>query len=195
MKERDRARTLARMHIPMKWDDQFHLRGRERPGTRPAQRPPKAMQAEWAAKLRASGFEDLESRSGTLSNRGMVTVGDDEDTVRMTPERRAETETYYDDAREAARSRRFASRFDRDVWALHAERVSDADIALRLGTNYTKARKSVKRTLAAMREEAGRDVNPVNPVNPVKASGRDKVDRLARALDLDLLVTLVGRLA
>jgi hypothetical protein len=149
--------------------------------------PSASLQAEWAAKLRASGFQDLESKGGLLSNRGNPTAQDDG--KHMTTEARAEAEAYYDDAREALRTWHFRTRRDRDVWRLHVDRLNDVDIARHLGTSQRQVRQSRLRTIAAMREEARADGNLGNPG---KASMREKVDRLVKKMDVEMLVKLAG---
>lgn len=153
-------------------------------------RPTSAHQAEWDARLRASGFRDLESKGGLLSNRGNPTAQDDG--KHMSAEARLEAEAYYDDAREALRCYRFRSRRDRDVWRLHVDRFNDADIARQLATSYRQVYQARNRITAAMRKEARADGNSGNPG---KASMREKIDRLAKAMDVDMLVTLARGLA
>lgn len=155
--------------------------------------------AEWAGKLKASGFQDAEGPDGItrdwgrLSRRGCPTFESNEtDTRHITPEALAENEIYYENAREIARSYRFRSVIDRDVWALHAERLDDRKVSERLGISYRQARQSVRRTFAATMREARKGMSPISPS---RVRDRKKVDRLVSEADPELLLAIVGGLA
>lgn len=156
-------------------------------------RPSSAEQRKWDAELKASGFQDLETAGGLLSNRG--TVSSHEDSAHhVTPEARAETEAYYDNAREVARTHRFASRRDREIWTLHAERPTPtqggtlrSEIARRLGVTQWEVRQSIARTETAV---AAISRKGSNPVNPGRAEARERVDRMVRSMDVEMLVMM-----
>lgn len=164
-------------------------------------KPPRALQSEWAKRLKASGFEDLEGPGGVLSNRGNVTTGDlnnwDGGRVRqMTAEARAEAETYYDNARDIARRFHFRTKLDREVWTLHAERFGRADISRQLGIGERQVRESMARTRAAIERDRERDVNQVKHVNQWRGQAPlRRMDKLVRSLDVEMLVALTGALA
>ncbi len=153
-----------------------------------------SLRREWDAKLKASGFQDLECPGGGLSARGTIVVTGDY-THNPTPEARVETEAYYDNAREILRSHRFATRQDRQIWEIHTERPDHtgtlrAYIASILGITQWEVRRSIARTES---ETAAISHEGSSPINPSRATARERVARMVRRLDVELLVTL-GRL-
>lgn len=116
----------------------------------------RALQRHWYAKLRETGFEDLESglEDGRLSNRGKLHVVTDtpEEDARLA--QRVSDGTQYTEWAEAVlHNTRFRSRQEREVWRLHAEGMSEVDI----GTALAIARRSVRRHLANTRKRDGKD--------------------------------------
>lgn len=167
--------------------------------------PTRAQRIEWAAKLKASGFEDLETggETGPLSNRGRPTrlsareLAPGERIHEPTLEERAETAAYYEWAKAAAKSHRFASRMERCIWRLHADQVSDHVICDMLGVlSYRQVRAAIDRTSAAIKERQAEEVNQVKQVNQQsRTKVRRKVDSMVRRMDLGLLLAVAGRLA
>jgi hypothetical protein len=118
-----------------------------------------ALEREWAAKLAASGFQDLEGRDrdGPLSDRGNLhtpTHGDGE--YERLAERIEHGSAYHRWAQDVLRTHRFASRFQREAWAVHADGLGYKETARKLGVNYHRARNA----LMAVRDQAKR-VNQV----------------------------------
>lgn len=95
-------------------------------------RPPIRLQREWATKLRASGFEDLEAGGEKLSNRG-------------TPTRTyvVDAADYYETAK--ARDVSHLSPLERRIWALHADRRSIRAIMAICGTKFNQTRDVINR--------------------------------------------------
>lgn len=78
------------------------------------------LEREWAAKLRAGGFRDIESPSGMIQSTDSRSDGSLQDLAALA-EDRARGEGH-----------RFASPFDAQVWRLHVDGVSNRAIAKQL---------------------------------------------------------------
>lgn len=122
-------------------------------------RPSAALQREWAAKLRASGFHDLEGadRDGLLSDRGVPggVRPEASEEARAALEERGR---YIDWARDVLRHHRFAGAAEREIWEQHAAGASLKEIGRRLGPGgYHAARDTVakvKRDVRQVRQQA-----------------------------------------
>lgn len=80
----------------------------------------KALEREWAAKLRADGFQDIESPSGIVQSWDARSDGNLQDTAALA-EDRARGEQL-----------RFEKEFDAKVWELHVDGLSNRKIAEKL---------------------------------------------------------------
>lgn len=80
----------------------------------------KKLEREWAAKLRAGGFRDIESPSGMIQSTDSRSDGSLQDLAALA-EDRARGEGH-----------RFAAPFDAQVWRLHVDGVSNRAIAKQL---------------------------------------------------------------
>ena len=143
--------------------------------------PSRALQAEWRKRLRASGFDDLESSGGELSNRGTVTYSDhgrEPVPVEQQVARRETEAAYYDQAREILRTHRFRNATERDIWQRHADCQGMHPIADALGMPYHRVREVVQRVLATAGAKAK------------QAKGRKCLASLVRRSDL----TVMGQL-
>lgn len=81
-----------------------------------------ALGRAWAAKLKASGFEDLECPDGSLSNRGKPHPSD-----AAGDQRTVDLAAYNDWARGVLWSRRWANATDRAIWEAHCDGASVRD--------------------------------------------------------------------
>lgn len=114
------------------------------------------LQREWYAKLRASGFVDLEGATGdgALSDRGNLhPVAETKDEYERLANRAGEGAAYTAYAESVLHNVRFPSREAREVWRLHAEGQSEIEIA----TALTITRWRVREHLASTRERVGKD--------------------------------------
>lgn len=115
-----------------------------------------ALEREWAAKLHASGFRDLEGRDrdGPLSDRGnlhVVTEGDGQQ--ERLAERIEHGSAYNTWAMGILHSHRFASRLEREAWAHHARGEGLKTAAAALGCTYHDARDAVNAVKAAVQRD------------------------------------------
>ena len=104
---------------------------------------PAALTREWNAKLKASGFLDLEGadRDGPLSDRGNLhPVEQTEDEIAALGHRIASGSEYTAWAEGVMHSRRLRSAFERRVWARHVAGESLREIADAEGCTYHDAR-------------------------------------------------------
>jgi hypothetical protein len=110
------------------------------------------LEAEWRAKLKASGFADLEGsdRDGPLSDRGKPHVRGNLDSVTEADHgqealhrRLADGAAYHGWAVSVLREHRFRSSLERRIWARHAEGYGLATTAQTLGITYHAARDAV----------------------------------------------------
>lgn len=134
----------------------------------------KALEREWAAKLRADGFQDIESPSGIVQSWDARSDGNLQDTAALA-EDRARGEQL-----------RFASNFERAVWELHLEGMSNRAIAERLAVY----RKLVNQTMWALRGRLERRrPGPKRNPDAIRHDGVNLTVRLTRdaALAVDHL--------
>jgi hypothetical protein len=82
----------------------------------------KRLEAEWAAKLRADGFVDIEAPGGMVPS--VLSHGVSPARVRLLAQLEAD--------REATPRLRFSEEWERKAWALHLEGVSNRQIAVRM---------------------------------------------------------------
>jgi hypothetical protein len=132
------------------------------------------LQREWAARLRRSGFQDLEPvPDGKLSNRGNSY---DHDV--------ADGEEYY-----AAAKAMDVSRLDplsRRAWQLHADKQSIRSIMATLGTRYNQTRDLI---IAA---RTGNQVKEVNQCRKPKLRALIRQSETATLVELVTLLTGTG---
>jgi predicted transcriptional regulator len=120
------------------------------------------LEREWAAKLKASGFQDLETpgdRDGPLSNRGHLVnhaEATDENEARLV--QRIEMGEAETDRRRAILH--MPIRRGRRAWALHADGVSERDIAKALGITRDAVRKQLAHVEAAASRIRAREARP-----------------------------------
>jgi len=121
-----------------------------------------ALEREWAKKLAASGFQDLETpgdRDGPLSNRGHLVnhaEANDENEARLV--HRIELGEAETDRRRAILH--MPIRRGRRAWALHADGVSERDIAAELGITRDAVRKQLAYVEAAAARIKAREARP-----------------------------------
>lgn len=156
----------------------------------------RAMEREWAAKLAASGFVDLEVGNGDqLSSRGDTRkLGE---ATRKDPNghlRAGEKAEYYEWALAALKTHRFASRLERCLWTHHANRMQKDLIASMLGNiSSRQVRETIERTRGAIKARQGALVNQVKTVKPLpRRKLRHQIDMMVRRMDLGLLLACVG---
>lgn len=116
----------------------------------------RGLQREWYAKLRASGFVDLESglEDGRLSNRGKLhvvvdTPGEDARLAQRVEDGAAYTAW----AESVLHNAHFPSRETRECWRLHVEGLSEVEIATALAIKRWR----VNKHLVGTRERVGKD--------------------------------------
>lgn len=150
----------------------------------------RALQREWYGKLRASGFVDLETsgEDGPLSDRGHPHAVDTSygEAVSFV-HRSQDNATYTEWAQSILHGARFPSREAREVWRLHAEGHSEADIA----TVLTVTRWRVRGHLAATRSR----VSKVSEVKRWRDAKRQRLSQLrshVRKADPETLTTLAA---
>lgn len=134
----------------------------------------KRLEREWAAKLRADGFVDIEAPSGMIQSWDVRSDGNMQDVAALAEDR----------ARGEAL--RFTTQFERAVWELHVEGLSNRAIAARLCVY----RKLVNQTMWALKARMERR-RPGPKRNPeaIRHDGVNLTVRLTReaALAADLL--------
>jgi hypothetical protein len=134
----------------------------------------KALEREWAAKLRADGFQDIESPSGMVQSWDARSDGNLQDTAALAEDRRR------------GEALRFSSEFERRVWAAHLEGLSNRAIAKRLCVY----RKLVDQTMWALRGRLERrKPGPKRNPDAIRHDGVNLTVRLTRdaALAVDHL--------
>lgn len=121
-----------------------------------------AVEREWAKRLADSGFQDLETpgdRDGPLSNRGHLVnhaeATDDNEARLVQRIELGEAET---DRRRAILH--LPIRHGKRAWALHADGVSERDIAKALGITRDAVRKQLARVEAAATRIRAREARP-----------------------------------
>lgn len=125
----------------------------------------KKLEREWAAKLRADGFQDIESPSG------MLRPWDERRGIANTPEAAQLAEE-----RARGEALRFASVFEEKVWGLHLEGLSNRAIAGKLCVY----RKLVNETLWGLRARLER---------PGPGRRRDPASMRSEAMRYELRLT------
>ena len=151
----------------------------------------RALQREWYAKLRASGFVYLEGSTGEgdLSDRGNLhPVAETRDEHARLAQRIGDGDAYTSWATSVLHEGPgFRTPEAREVWRLHAEGLSEREI----GTTLTMARRSVRRLLAETRERVGKVGNEKRWRNE-KKQRQSKLRRLVRQSDPRILAKLVA---
>ena len=160
-----------------------------RQGTAPTL--PRDMQRLRDKLLRESGFVDLEGPNGDgeLSDRGNLHPVDEsiEEHERLA-QRMGDGATYVEWAESVLHDGpRFQSREAREVWRLHAEGLSEADIA----TALTLTRWKVRNHLANTRRRVS-EVSEVRRWKHEKRQRRAQLQALVRRCDPETLTTLVA---
>lgn len=109
---------------------------------------PRKLAAEWNAKLRAAGFQDLEGadRDGPLSDRGNLhAVTETEDAHAELAHRLEFGAEYYRWAQGFRHAHRFRNPLERRIWAAHSDGDGLREIAKREDITYHDARDVVNR--------------------------------------------------
>lgn len=100
------------------------------------------LEREWAAKLRASGFQDLEGsdRDGPLSNAGKLhAVAETAEEHERLRARIEDGTTYQEWARSVLHATHWANATDRRVWEMHCDGEGLREITKRLGVSWKRA--------------------------------------------------------
>jgi hypothetical protein len=141
------------------------------------------MTREWAARLKASGFDDLECPDGSLSNRGKPHPSDAAGDLRT-----QDLAAYNDWARGVLWSRKWKSDTDRMIWEAHCEGMSVRDI---IDLGYSQRR--IMRVLHEVTEER------TAPKKEIQWQSQDRrqrraISRASEALLLKLAKGLLTRM-
>lgn len=150
----------------------------------------RALQREWYAKARASGFLDLEGPGddGALSDRGNLhPVAETGDEYARLGQRVEDGTAYTAWAESVLHNARFPSREARECWRLHAEGLSEVEIA----TALTIKRWRVNKHLVGTRERVGKDGKAKRWRNE-KRQRRSQLRALVTRSDPRVLVKLVA---
>lgn len=149
-----------------------------------------ALEREWSAKLRASGFRDLEGRDrdGPLSDRGnlhVVTEGDGQQ--ERLAERIEHGSAYNTWAMHVLHTHRFASRLEREAWGHHARGEGLRDAARSLDCTYHDARDAVNAVKARVKRQGDQGEEqicekPTNLRKLVRRSDSGTLLKLAQVL-------------
>lgn len=145
---------------------------------------PRGLQDEWAQRLRASGFKDIEAPSGLIQRR----------TVSATAEANsAREEEYFAKAEAFLAAHRFANQLERLIWEQHAQRKGRRVVATTLGI-YPKKVDAVVARLKAIMERPKRGAPRGHRHDSYRSEGMTLVLRLrpAHRAALDRLVALLG---
>ncbi|MCA1824367.1 MAG: hypothetical protein LC640_08930 [Frankia sp.] len=125
----------------------------------------KKLEREWAARLRASGFQDIESPSGMLQSWDRRSDGNLQDLSALAEDKRQ------------GESLRFDSDFERRVWQLHTEGKSNRAIATQLCVYRKLVNQTMWRlTARAERRRPGPRRNP----EAIRHDGCNLTIRLSR---------------
>jgi len=146
------------------------------------------LEREWAARLAASGFQDLEGRDrdGPLSDRGnlhVVTEGDGQ--RERLAERIEHGSAYHTWALDVLRTHRFASQLERDVWACEVDGIGIKGAMRALGITFHRARTTMLAVKAAVESQQVRRVRR-------QACEKAKLRQLIRRSDPTLLAKLAA---
>jgi hypothetical protein len=115
------------------------------------------LEAEWRAKLKASGFADLEGsdRDGPLSDRGNLHAVTETDHEHERLRQRIATGSAYSAwASGVLHSHRFRSSLERRIWERHADGDGLATTAQALGITYHSARDAVNAVKARINQSS-----------------------------------------
>lgn len=144
------------------------------------------LEREWQRKLAESGFRDIESPGGMLSQRGCPELTAmsklDTDGFVAWGEHTADVSSHLNAL--AARRIHWRTKAEREAWRLHTERHPAKTIATMTGL----AVGHVERVIRIGTDKAD------NPDKPCK-SGRRAIRAMVRALDLEALVRVAAALA
>jgi len=116
------------------------------------------LEREWAAKLRASGFQDLEGpdRDGPLSNAGKLhAVAETAEEHERLASRIADGTAYQDWARSVLHGRRWADKTDRQIWEMHCDGEGLREITKRLGVSWKRATRVIDGAKAGSKGNKG----------------------------------------
>lgn len=100
------------------------------------------LEREWAAKLRASGFRDLEGgdRDGPLSNAGNLhAIAETEHEHGRLAQRMEDGAAYQQAARDLLWARRWRSALDRRIWEMHVDGSGLREITSTLKVTWARA--------------------------------------------------------
>lgn len=116
-----------------------------------AAKPPKALQDEWDAKLKASGFEDIEDRD---SPREMLKSWHSTIFInKFDSARFAAKQKYFEMVTHFLNAHTFTSDLEHQVWLLHSEGKSLREIARETGkVSKDGALKIIRKLLIEMRD-------------------------------------------
>lgn len=99
----------------------------------------KTLQNVWAKKLKASGFEDIETEDGALK------VSTDPRTISNALAMKESRETYYEVARQLLNDHVFESPGEIKVWEQHCEGIGIRSIAKKVGFSRYKVEKIIRK--------------------------------------------------
>jgi hypothetical protein len=138
-----------------------------------------ALEREWAAKLKATGFQDLECPDGSLSNRGKPHPTD------AAGDARGEDLAAYNEwARGVLWSRRWANETDRAIWEAHCDGASVRD-TIAMGHSQRRIMRvlgEVQATRQKPRKEVQWQSVDRQQRRALKRAPLSLVEKLARAL-------------
>lgn len=103
-----------------------------------------ALQREWAAKLKASGFDDIESGEDGMLSRSRAETG------RVTHDEHVQTASYYQRAGVMLHHRRWSDLRERRIWELHSEGIGMNEIARSVKAGNTLVHATINRLAAEM---------------------------------------------
>ena len=148
-----------------------------------------ALEREWAAKLKASGFQDLEGadRDGALSRRGLLHPVDDtaeEDAALADRMRAGEAQTEW--RLSVLHTHKFRNATERRVWQLYAEGIPLRAIATQLGCSYKRVRETWHEIDSRVRQNREGNRQWKNR----SRQRRNEVEQMVRRCDRSILTKL-----
>lgn len=112
------------------------------------------LKEQWYARVRATGFRDIESPTGIIPRRSA-------------PAARAGEIAHLEAARAFLETHRFASHWEKRVWELHADGISNRQIARLLRNGRKRVEAALARLTAAMEGRAAQGRRrPGRPADP-----------------------------
>jgi len=152
------------------------------------------LEREWAAKLKASGFQDLEGsdRDGPLSNAGKLhAVAETADEHERLAARIEDGTAYQEWARSMLHATRWRCATDRRIWEMHCDGEGLRETTKRLGVSWKRATRVIDLVKAGRQGREGDKAPFVHEREEIRRLARRCEPRVLRKLVLVLVLVLL----